>query len=99
MGKHGKKNTNAEASPAYPAPTLGLTTVLFTFGTTKDAAVFLTTKRKLDWHVGTQPWPGAIKALKALEGMKHPELDKPVRPVLNRDGQDRDRADLEFKIE
>ena len=45
--KIGKKRRNVAASPAYSAPTVGLSNVLFTFGTTKDAAAFLITKGKL----------------------------------------------------
>ena len=40
--------------------------VLFTFGTTKDAAAFLTTKSKLARHIGTQSWPEAAVALRAI---------------------------------
>ena len=54
MGKHGKKNTNAEASPVYSVPTSGLAKVLFTFGMTKDAAEFLITKSKLAWCLEQQ---------------------------------------------
>ena len=38
-------------------------------------------------------------ASRAIGDMKNQNLDKPVRPVLKKDGQDRDRADPEFKIE
>ena len=44
--RNGKKKNKSEASISYSAPTVGLTKVLFTFGTTKDATAFLFTKRK-----------------------------------------------------
>ena len=67
--KKDKKNSNVAASPAYSAPTVGLSNVLFTFGTTKDAAAFLITKGKLAQHVGTQSWHVAAMASRAIEDM------------------------------
>ena len=73
--KSGKKNNKSEASPSYSVPTMGLSNVLFTFGTTKDAAAFLLTKIKLTRYVGKQSWPGSAMALKAIGEMKDSDMD------------------------
>ena len=82
--KSGKKNNKSEASLSYSAPTLEHTKVLFTFGTTRDAAVFLPTKSKLAWHVGTQSWPGAANSSRAIEDIKYPDMNKHCRPVVKK---------------
>ena len=96
--KQGKKN-NAEASTAYSAPTAGLTKVLFAFGTTKDVASFPATKNKLAQHVGTQSWPGAAVAPRAIEDMIDLEMNKQDWPKLEKNGKDWDINDPLFRVE
>ena len=71
--KQGKRTT-VESPPTYSAPTVGLTKVLFTFGSTNDAAELLATKSKLARHFGTQSWPGASMASSAIEDMTNPMM-------------------------
>ena len=97
--KSGKKNNKSEASPSYSAPTAGLSKVLFTFRTTKDAAAFMLTKSKLARHVGTQSWPGAAMASRVIDDMKDPDVDKPDRPVAKKEGQFWDSTDGKYKME
>ena len=79
--KQGKR-TPAEAPSSYSAPTTGLTKVLFSFGSTKDAAEFITTTSKLASHVGTQPWPGASVVSMAIEDITNSTISPPHRPTL-----------------
>ena len=83
---------------------MGLTKVIFTFGSTKDEAEFLTTKSKLARYVGTQSWPELSVALRAIEDMTNPKMTPPSRPKVEKDGLDgtvvtQDRDDSEFKME
>ena len=82
----GWKTVGAQSAPdtstTYSAPTAGLQKVLFSFGSTKDAAEFITTKSKLARYVGTQSWPGAPVASMAMEDMADPILIPPTRPTL-----------------
>ena len=48
--KSDKKRSNVSASPDHSSPIVGLSKVIFTFGTTNDAAAFLITKSKLARH-------------------------------------------------
>ena len=77
--------TTTEAPSSYSAPTAGLQKVLFSFGSTKDAAEFITTKSKLARYVGTQSWPGAPVASMAMEDMADPILTPPTRPTLEKE--------------
>ena len=74
--------TNTPSS--YSAPTAGLYKVLFSFGSTKDASKFITTKIKLAKHVGIQPLPGAPVALMTMEDMSEPVLNPSTRPTLDK---------------
>ena len=76
--------TTAKASSSYSAPTTGLQKVLFSFGLTNDASEFTTTKSKLAWHVGIQPWAGAPVASMAMEDMTEPIMTPPTRPTLDK---------------
>ena len=76
----GKTDTTTPST--YSAPTAGLQKVLFSFGSTKDAAEFITTKSKLARHVGIQSWPGAPMASMAMEDMAEPIMIPPIRPEL-----------------
>ena len=78
---------------------MGLSKVLFTFITTKDAAAFLVMKSKLAQHVGTKSWHGAAMASRAIEDMEDPDMNKPDRSIEKKEGKDRDSDDLEFKME
>jgi hypothetical protein len=79
----GKTDTTTPST--YSAPTAGLQKVLFSFGSTKDAAEFITTKSKLARFVGTQSWPGAAAASMAMEDMAEPILTPPIRPKLEQE--------------
>ena len=87
-GGGGRKTVGAQPAPdtssSYSAPTVGLQKVLFSFGSTKDASDFITTKSKLARHVGIQPWPGAPVASMAMEDMSEPILNPPTRPTLDK---------------
>ena len=58
--------------------------MLFSFGSTKDASEFITTKSKLARHVGIQPWPGALVAYMAMGDMSDSILKAPTRPKLDK---------------
>ena len=106
------KTVGAQSAPdtssSYSAPTAGLQKVLFSFGSTKDAAEYITTKSKLARYVGTQSWPGAPVASMAMEDMADPILIPPTRPTLEKeilksDGRTeiitRDETNPFFKLE
>ena len=65
----------------HTAPTPGLNNVVFTFGSTKDAAEFAERKSKLSRYIGTQTWHYASKAALAMETMLAPVYIEPPRPV------------------
>ena len=71
-----KKSVSVADTSTYSAPIVGLTKVLFIFGTTIDAAAFLVTKSKLAWHVRTKSWHGAAVISRAIEDMEDPALIK-----------------------
>ena len=78
--------------------------VLFSFGSTKDAAEFITTKSKLAWLVETQPWPAASVASMVIEDLANPTMSPHKRPTLeetNQDGTTKTRTsdDVEYKME
>ena len=77
-----KPTTDTPSS--YSAPTAGLQKVLFSFGSTKDASEFITTKSKLARYVGIQSWSGAPVASMAMEDVAEPILTPPI--VLKQDG-------------
>ena len=65
----------------HTAPTPGLNNVVFTFGSTKDAAEFAKTKSKLSRYIGTQTWHYASEAALAMETMLAPVYVEPATPV------------------
>ena len=70
-----------KAKSEHTAPTPGLNNVVFTFGSTKDAAEFAETKSKLSRYIGTQTWRYASEAALAMEMMVAPVYTEPPRPV------------------
>ena len=52
----GGASAEVYAANKYTAPTSGLKNLLFTWGTTRDAAKFTDTLNKLARHVGIQAW-------------------------------------------
>ena len=73
----GKSNRRRISKPEkvkseHTAPTPGLNNVVFTFGSTKDAAEFAETKSKLLRYIGTQTWHYASEAALAMETMLAP---------------------------
>ena len=74
---------SAEVSSAnkFMPPTSGLNNVMFTGGTTRNAAKFMDTVKKLACHVGTQTWSQSTVAAKAIIELAEPELVEPTKPV------------------
>ena len=72
----------------YKAPTVGLGKFLSTFGTTKGAAAFEATKRKIAHHVGAQSWGGTATTSRATDNMTDPVITKPVKPGKSKAGVD-----------
>ena len=63
-------------------PTIGHGDILFTTGTTKDAAEFKDTVQKLARHISTvSRWKQDTALGKAMIDLKAPVYDEPVRPV------------------
>ena len=68
--------------PKFEAPTSGHENVYFTTGSTKDAAAFQDTVRKLARHVSTAAgWKHGPVLAKAMTDLKDPVFDLPIRPV------------------
>ena len=62
----GGASAEASAANEYTAPTSGLSNVLFTRGTTRDAARFTDTLNKLARYVGVQAWSQSTVTAKAM---------------------------------
>ena len=95
-----KKISNVVPTSAHKAPTVGLEKVLFTFGTTKDAAAFEVTKRKITQHVGIQSWLGAETASGAINNMEDHTMTNLLRsPVEKNNDVDQDSDNQEYTME
>ena len=76
----GRGYAPANADSTYRAPTPGLETALFDCDGSKSAAIFEETRKK--WmYVGTQAYAGANAASCAIETMKAPVFEEPVKPT------------------
>ena len=69
-----------KAEISYTAPTPGLKNVLFTRGTTRDAATFINTLDTLARHVGVQAWSQSTAAAKAMIELVAPTYTQPLTP-------------------
>ena len=69
------EETSAENS--YTAPTPGLKNVLFTRGTTRDAARFIDTLNTLARYVGVQVWSQSTVTVKAMIKLVAPSFTQP----------------------
>ena len=73
--------TAAVPGDNFTAPTSGLDDVIFTQGTTIDAARYADTVSKLAQHLGTQTWSQSTVTTKATIEMVQPVFVMPVRPA------------------
>ena len=65
----------------FAAPTSGLEILLFTRGSTRDAARFMDTVDQLARHVGTWIWYQLIVAAKAMIELVKPVSLEPTKPI------------------
>ena len=79
--KTGKAPKQIKAEISYTAPTPGLKNVLFTRGTTQDAAKFIDTVETLARYVGVQAWSQSTVAAKAMIELVAPSYSQPLKPV------------------
>ena len=77
----GRALAEAAAANEYMAPTSGLENVLFTRGTTRDAARFTDTLNKLAMHLGIQAWSQSTVTSKALIKLVAPSWTEPTKPT------------------
>ena len=67
-------------SGVHQAPTSGLEDAVFTFRSSKDAAVFEEVKSRIAMHFGVQSYRGVAGAQLAMETLKPPPNPVPVKP-------------------
>ena len=80
-GKYGGKKATATERKKYVAPTANHHDVLFTSGTTKDAAEFKDTVQILARHVSTASgWKQGLTLAKVMTDLAAPVYAKPARP-------------------
>ena len=77
----GGASEETSADNNYTAPTPGLKTVLFTRGTTRDAARFIDTLNTLARYVGVQVWSQSTVTAKAMIELVAPSWTQPSKPV------------------
>ena len=77
----GRASEEIKAEISYMAPTPGLKNVLFTRGTTRDAATFIDTLNTLARHVGMQAWSQSTVTAKAMIELVAPSYTQPLKPV------------------
>ena len=77
----GGASAEASAANEYTAPTSGLENVLFTRGTTRDAARFTDTLNKLARHVEIQAWSQSAVTAKAMIDLVAPSWTEPTKPT------------------
>ena len=73
------KETSADND--YTAPIPGHKNILFTRGTTRDAARFIDTLNTLARHVGVQAWSQYTVTAKAMIELVAPSFTQPLKPV------------------
>ena len=80
-GKYGSKKATATEREKYVAPTANHHDVLFTSGTTKDAAEFKDTVQILARHVSiASGWKQGPTLVKAMTDLAAPVYVEPARP-------------------
>ena len=77
----GGASEETSADNEYTAPTPGLSKVLFTRGTTRDAARFIDTLNTLARHVGVQSWSQSTVTAKAMIKLVALPWTQPTKPV------------------
>ena len=75
----GAASSTGEAG--FKATTPGLEDVVFTSGTTDAAAVYEDVVKKLNRHLGQQPWKEVSVLSTALASLEPPVFTEPVEPV------------------
>ena len=65
---------------AFRAPTVGLENMMFTLGTTADAAKFEVVKEELGKNISTQSWSDGVDAAMAFDTLKEPSYREPEEP-------------------
>ena len=73
--------TATASSAKFTAPTPGLEDMIFTRGTTQDAARYADIASKLAQHVGTETWSQSTIAMKAMIELVALVYTAPVRPT------------------
>ena len=79
--KTGRASDETKAEISYTAPTPGLKNVLFTRGTTRNAAKYINTLNTLARHVGVQAWSQSTVTAKAMIELVAPSWTQPSNPV------------------
>ena len=79
--KTGGASEETSAENSYTAPTPGLKNVLFTRGTTRDAARFIDTLNTLARYVGVQIWSQSTATAKAMIKLVTLSFTQPLKPV------------------
>ena len=77
----GRASAEASAANNYTASISGLNNVLFTRGTTRDAAKCTDTLNKLARHNGIQAWSQSTVAAKVMIELVAPSWNEPAKPV------------------
>ena len=77
----GGASEETSAGNNYTAPTPGLQNVLFTRGTTRDAARFTDILNKLTRYLGVQSWSQLTVTAKAMVELVAPSWTKPANPI------------------
>ena len=81
LGKYGGKKATATERKKYAAPTANHHDILFTSGTTKDAAEFKDTVQILARHMSTASgWKQGPTLAKAMTDLAAPVYVEPSRP-------------------
>ena len=77
----GGASEETSADNDYTAPTPGLKNLLFTRGTTRDAARFIETLNTLAMHVGVEAWSQSTVTAKAMIELVAPSWTQPSKPA------------------
>ena len=85
-GGRGRRGSSGESAPTpekerFEAPTVNLEHVLFSRGSTRDAAKCKETVSILSRYVGTRSWSYSTFVATAMLDLKSPSLIAPVRSV------------------
>ena len=94
--------TKVPDTNAFRAPTVGLEDMIFTIGTSADAAKFEVVKEELGKHFATQSWNDGVDAAQAFDKLIEPSYEQPEEPefpskmVLDAEGKSTGVEDPEY---